>query len=94
MHIYIEVHRFLHISQHLSYRESLHCVKTAFTILSGQGSALNIDPIKFYNHLYTRLLDLHIGTSHPDVPVAINCLDIMINKRKRQVGNNPHRIFI
>ncbi|KAF3827776.1 hypothetical protein GH733_001011 [Mirounga leonina] len=47
----------------LSYRESLHCVQTAFHILSGQGDVLNIDPMKFYTHLYKTLFKLHAGIS-------------------------------
>ena len=42
-------------------RESLHCVLTAFTMLTGQGEALNIDPLKFYQHLYKALLQLDVG---------------------------------
>ena len=50
------------LHQELTYREALHCVLTAFTILSGQGEALNIDPLTFYQHLYRVLYQLHIGT--------------------------------
>jgi nucleolar complex protein 3 len=32
--------------------EKLLCVRTVFSILSGDGSALNIDPYKFYEHLF------------------------------------------
>ncbi|KAG1650835.1 Nucleolar complex protein 3 [Nymphon striatum] len=48
-------------SGQLNYRESIHCVKTVFTILSGQGEALNIDPQQFYCHLYNASLSLHAG---------------------------------
>lgn len=48
--------------QALEYRESLHCVLTAFKILSDQGAALNIDPTRFYTHLYTNLFSVHAGT--------------------------------
>ena len=34
------------------------CVSTAFEILSGQGSALTIDPRQFYIQLYSALLQL------------------------------------
>ena len=52
---------YLHVFQELTYRESLHCVKTAFVILSGQGAALNIDPQRFYSNLYHNMLGLHGG---------------------------------
>ena len=48
-------------SQELSYRDSLHCVQSAFTILTGQGDVFNIDPLAFYRHLYRTLYYLHVG---------------------------------
>ncbi len=33
-------------------------VSTVFTILSGQGEALNIDPASFYVHLYNSLFNI------------------------------------
>ena len=47
--------------QDLKYREALHCVKSAFILLSGQGESLNIDPQSFYTHLYRTLFHLHAG---------------------------------
>lgn len=75
----------------LDYRQCLHCVLTVFTILSGQGEALNIDPYRFYTHLYRNLLALHVGTSHDDLPIAIECLDLMINQRRKKVSY--HRVL-
>ncbi|KAI1886877.1 hypothetical protein AGOR_G00200310 [Albula goreensis] len=69
----------------LSYRESLHCVQTSFTILSGQGDVLNIDPLKFYTHLYKTLFLLHAGASNDDVAIVLQCLDVMLMKRRKQV---------
>ncbi|XP_067884116.1 nucleolar complex protein 3 homolog, partial [Heterodontus francisci] len=43
----------------LNYRECLHCIQAAFHVLSGQGDVLNIDPMKFYTHLYKMLFALH-----------------------------------
>lgn len=51
-------------SDELGYREQLHCVQTVFTILSGQGEVLNIDPARFYSHLYKNLLAVHAGMYH------------------------------
>lgn len=72
-------------SEELSYRESLHCVQTAFNILSGQGDVLNIDPLKFYTHLYKTLLKLHAGVSSDDISIVLRCLDVMLTKRRKQV---------
>lgn len=35
--------------------------QTAFTILSGQGESLNIDPQHFYSHVYKTLPQLTTG---------------------------------
>ncbi|KAK2148093.1 hypothetical protein LSH36_516g00022, partial [Paralvinella palmiformis] len=72
----------------LTYRESLHCVQTAFTILSGQGAALNIDPMNFYRHLYCTLFQLHAGVSSEDMLIALKCMDVMINKRRKQLESH------
>lgn len=69
----------------LNYRESLHCIQTSFNILSGQGDVLNIDPLKFYTHLYKTLLKLHAGASNEDIRIVLQCLDVMLTKRRKQV---------
>ncbi|KAG7232805.1 hypothetical protein INR49_008082 [Caranx melampygus] len=52
--------------QDLTNRESLHCIQTVFTILSGQGDVLNIDPLTFYTELYRMLLHLHAELDEPE----------------------------
>nr|XP_015201856.1 PREDICTED: nucleolar complex protein 3 homolog [Lepisosteus oculatus] len=78
----------------LSYRESLHCVQTAFHVLSGQGDVLNIDPLKFYTHLYKTVLKLHAGVSNDDMVIVLQCLDIMLTKRRKQVTLQRALAFI
>nr|XP_055156218.1 nucleolar complex protein 3 homolog isoform X2 [Nyctereutes procyonoides] len=78
----------------LSYRESLHCVQTAFHILSGQGDVLNIDPMKFYTHLYKTLFKLHAGATNEDVEIVLQCLDVMLTKRRKQVSQQRALAFI
>ncbi|NXN29666.1 NOC3L protein, partial [Nycticryphes semicollaris] len=78
----------------LSYRESLHCVLSAFHILSGQGDVLNIDPMKFYTHLYKTLFSLHAGRSNDDVEIVLQCLDIMFAKRRKQVSQQRALAFL
>ncbi|XP_055746690.1 nucleolar complex protein 3 homolog [Salvelinus fontinalis] len=81
----------LNVLQHLiqsgdlTYRESLHCIQTAFNILSGQGDVLNIDPLMFYSHLYKTLLKLNAGASNDDISIVLRCLDVMLTKRRKQV---------
>ncbi|XP_054687323.1 nucleolar complex protein 3 homolog isoform X2 [Grus americana] len=71
----------------LSYRESLHCILSAFHILSGQGDVLNIDPMKFYTHLYKTLFSLHAG-------IVLQCLDVMFAKRRKQVSQQRALAFL
>ncbi|XP_045147190.1 nucleolar complex protein 3 homolog isoform X2 [Echinops telfairi] len=78
----------------LSYRESLHCVQTAFHILSGQGDVLNIDPMKFYTHLYKTLFKLHAGATNSGVEIVLQCLDVMLTKRRKQVSQQRALAFI
>uniref|UniRef100_A0A8C5N5A9 Nucleolar complex protein 3 homolog n=1 Tax=Leptobrachium leishanense TaxID=445787 RepID=A0A8C5N5A9_9ANUR len=78
----------------LSYRESLHCVQTAFNILSGQGDVLNIDPLKFYTHLYKTLFKLHAGVSNDDTLIALQCLEVMFTKRRKQVSHQRALSFL
>lgn len=78
----------------LSNQESLHCIQTAFTILSGQGEVLNIDPLKFYNHLYKTLTELHAGAPNDDIIIVLQCLDVMLTKRKKQVTLHRAMAFV
>ncbi|XP_030058903.1 nucleolar complex protein 3 homolog isoform X2 [Microcaecilia unicolor] len=81
-------------SDDLSYRESLHCIQTAFNILSGQGDVLNIDPLKFYNHLYKILFGLHAGATNDDIAIVLECLDLMLMKRRKQVSQQRALAFL
>ncbi|KAK7803488.1 hypothetical protein U0070_017771 [Myodes glareolus] len=81
-------------SGNLSYQESLHCVQTAFHILSGQGDVLNIDPMKFYTHLYKTLFKLHAGATNDGIEIVLHCLDVMLTKRRKQVSHQRALAFI
>lgn len=68
----------------LGLREQLHCIQCVFTILSGQGSALNIDPYRFYVHLYKHLLNVHCGKTQTETEIILKTLiQVLINRRKR-----------
>lgn len=45
----------------LNHRDQLMCVQTVFSVLSGQGECLNIDPLRFYTHLYRNLMHINAG---------------------------------
>lgn len=53
----------------LATRHQLLCVQTVFTILSGQGEFLTIDPSSFYAHLYRNLLPINAGK----MELAVDC---------------------
>lgn len=82
------------VSGDLTYRESLHCILTSFHILSGQGDVLNIDPLKFYSHLYKTLLTLHAGGANDDTSIVLQCLDVMLTKRRKQVTLQRAQAFM
>ncbi|KAM7381027.1 hypothetical protein PAMA_012050 [Pampus argenteus] len=69
----------------LTNQESLHCIQTVFTILSGQGDVLNIDPLNFYSQLYKMLPTLHAGKPNDDIIIVLRCLDAMLMRRRKQV---------
>lgn len=58
----------------------LNCVRTGAMLLSGQGTALNIDSKAFYDVLYNELLNL--GDSNDCVRLALDCVYKMLYHRK------------
>ncbi|KAK5850357.1 hypothetical protein PBY51_001245 [Eleginops maclovinus] len=78
----------------LSPRESLHCIQTVFTILSGQGDVLNIDPLNFYSQLYRILLLVHAGAPNDDIIIVLRCVDAMLTRRRKQVSLQRAMAFI
>ncbi|XP_076678700.1 nucleolar complex protein 3 isoform X2 [Andrena cerasifolii] len=67
-----------------SLRDQLHCIQCVFIILSGQGSALNLDPYRFYVHLYKNLLNIHCGKTQSETEILIKTLlQVLIHRRKR-----------
>ncbi|XP_049418635.1 nucleolar complex protein 3 homolog isoform X1 [Epinephelus fuscoguttatus] len=78
----------------LTNRESLHCIQTVFTILSGQGDVLNIDPLNFYSQLYRLLPRLHAGAPNDDVIILLRCLDAMLTRRRKQVTLQRAMAFV
>ncbi|KAH0623607.1 hypothetical protein JD844_006539 [Phrynosoma platyrhinos] len=58
------------------------------------GDVLNIDPLKFYTHLYKTLFMLHAGATNEDVAIVLQCLDVMLIKRRKQVSQQRALAFI
>ena len=48
----------------LGSHESLLCIHTVLSILSGQGEALTLDPQKFYRHLDRIIAELKVSEVH------------------------------
>ncbi|NXS11514.1 NOC3L protein, partial [Neodrepanis coruscans] len=63
----------------LSYRESLHCILSAFHILSGQGKGF--------------LKSNFCGTNE-DIGIVLQCLDVMFAKRRKQVSQQRALAFL
>jgi len=57
----VEVLNGLITSGYLDHRQCLHAIQVVLIMLSGQGEALNIDPLYFYSHLYRILFQLTAG---------------------------------
>lgn len=90
----VEVLNSLLVDENLGCREQLHCIQTVFTVLRGQGEVLNIDPARFYTHLYKNLLSVHAGKSHDDLESIISTLDHVLMKRQINITYHRHLAFI
>ncbi|XP_076301364.1 nucleolar complex protein 3 [Lasioglossum baleicum] len=72
----------------LNLKDQLYCIQCVLTILSGQGSALNLDPYRFYVHLYKNLINIHCGKTQPESEILIKILvQALIQRRKRITQN-------
>ncbi|XKL69442.1 hypothetical protein PGB90_007211 [Kerria lacca] len=68
----------------LNIREQLYCIKTVFIILTGQGDALNVDPLFFYTHLYRVMLQIDAGKTYESCDTLLSTLEaILIHKNKK-----------
>ena len=81
-------------SASLSFRSKLHCIKTVFIVLSGQGESLSIDPIKFYASLYNIILQLNIAGDLDNTNLLAECIDMMFFRRRKQIPSARLLAFI
>ncbi|XP_070493392.1 nucleolar complex protein 3 [Chironomus tepperi] len=81
-------------SADLGYREQLFCIQTVFAILSGQGEALNIDPARFYTHLYRNVLRVNAGRNHEDIESVIETLENILIKRRKNITHLRYIAFL
>ncbi|KAF6020207.1 NOC3L [Bugula neritina] len=71
----------------LNIADVLNITRTAFTILSGQGEALNIDPQRFYTQLYKVLPQLATGEGSACIENIPEIFKLMFIDRKKKVTN-------
>lgn len=50
--------------------------------------------MKFYTHLYKTLFKLHAGATNEGVEIVLQCLDVMLTKRRKQVSQQRALAFI
>ncbi|XP_026462817.1 nucleolar complex protein 3 homolog [Ctenocephalides felis] len=70
----------------LNHRDQLMCVQTVFSVLSGQGECLNIDPLRFYTHLYRNLMHINAGRTNIDLETAVKTLCHVLIRRRKQLS--------
>lgn len=90
----IEVLNYLIENVDLGYREKLHCIQTVFIVLSGQGEVLNIDPARFYTHLYQNILNVNAGKSHDDIESIITTLENILIKKRKSITHLRYLAFL
>ncbi|KAL1116558.1 hypothetical protein AAG570_005030 [Ranatra chinensis] len=79
----------------LRLSERLHCQSTVFTILSGHGEAFNIDPNKFYGHLYSTMIQMDAArTKNELIEVLVDCLCKVILGRRKKLTRQQLLAFI
>ncbi|EDV19705.1 uncharacterized protein TRIADDRAFT_61763 [Trichoplax adhaerens] len=79
-------------TQTLNKNQQIACVLTAFKILTGRandllfsGEALSIDPRRFYGSMYNILLKLPLNGYKNDFLLLIECLELMLCRKRNQV---------
>ncbi|VDK18354.1 unnamed protein product [Anisakis simplex] len=75
--------------QHMKVLDSLHCIHAVFVILSGEGSAINVDPYRFYKSIYRIMNDIPFekrsDVRDREMILLLKSLHLMINHRRKQV---------
>ena len=67
----------------LTHCESLYCIQTVITILSGQGEVLNLDIHRFCVYLYSKLFEVSASKNHETiVPSLETCCKLLLQRRK------------
>lgn len=70
---------------YLGHRERLYIIKTVFTILTGVGEALNVDPTRFYNSLYENVQHVQFRNKNNTFEVLLDTLNVALLKRRKKI---------
>ncbi|KAK6639087.1 hypothetical protein RUM43_007357 [Polyplax serrata] len=73
-------------NENIGYKEKLCCVWTVFTVLHYQGTSIYIDPVRFYSHFYSNILQINAGQNHVDLPVIMKTVDFLLLKRRKHLS--------
>lgn len=55
---------------------------------------MNIDPVRFYSHLYKNLLTIHAGNNQADFPAIILTLDSVLLNRRKDITYQRYLAFL
>lgn len=75
-------------------REKLHCIQAVFSILSGQGEVLNLDPTRFYTGLYKEMLTIHASKTHQNFSSLLHTLNSALLKRHKKITSKRTQGFV
>jgi nucleolar complex protein 3 len=81
------MHKLL-LSNGLTSKQNFHCLITIFTILSGQGEVLTVDPQRFYAQFYRELLNVSSQADQKDVEMILRCVHVMLIRRRKNMTTN------
>lgn len=81
------MHKLL-LSNGLTSKQNFHCLITIFTILSGQGEVLTVDPQRFYAQFYRELLNVSSQADDKDVEMILRCVHVMLIRRRKNMTTN------
>lgn len=91
MNFFEDVFNLLHkllLGDVLTSRQNFHCLITIFTILSGQGEVLTVDPQRFYAQFYRELLNVSSESNEKDIEMILRCVHVMLIRRRKNMTTN------
>lgn len=62
--------------------------------MSGQGEVLNIDPARFYTHLYKNILRVNAGKSHIDMESVVSTIENVLIRRRKNITHLRYLAFL